>query len=86
LADIEGSVENLRWAALSAEAAAALDPYSLEHPKRLMNLYERLGDGENARKWAGTALKLDEQTKYDRAVRGLSKTQREEAERLAGKP
>lgn len=47
------------------KAASELDPYSLTHPMRLAALYEEFGPPEEAGRWAGRVLELDEYNRMD---------------------
>ncbi|MGE3109146.1 MAG: O-antigen ligase family protein [Phycisphaerales bacterium] len=75
---------DLRAAADAAEQGAALDPYNLEFPKRLMRLAVALHDPQSASKWARKLLELDALKRLDAQAQGLSPDERIEAGRLAG--
>ena len=64
------------------ERAAELDPRSLVHAVRLMDLFAELGDAEAAGDWARRALEVDEQHRLDPLSR-LGEGERARAERIA---
>lgn len=70
------------------KAASELDPYSLSHPVRLAGLYEEFGPPEEAARWAGRVLELDEYNRMDPSgTRRLTDEQKAKYRRLveAGK-
>ena len=77
---------DLAAAAVALEQGTKLDPYGIEQPRRLMQLYARLGQPETARMWAKKVLELDKLKRLDREVQGLSEEDRIEAERLSANP
>jgi hypothetical protein len=81
---------HLNTAADALKVAAALDPYNLEIVLRLMRVYGQLGDAPGASAqaaaWAGKVLELDPLMRLDRTARGLTESEREEAERTARSP
>ncbi len=73
-------------AAASFQRAAGLDPYNLEIALRLMRVYTQLGDAAAAAKWANKVLELDPLMRLDQAARGLTDSERTEAEHTARSP
>ncbi|MFN7020576.1 MAG: O-antigen ligase family protein [Phycisphaerales bacterium] len=68
------------------ERAARLDPYNLEVAVRLCRIARLLGEGAEARKWAGRAVELDDLARLDREARGLAASDRAELEAAAKGP
>jgi hypothetical protein len=62
--------------------AAALDPHGLSMPLRLMRAQAELGNGDQARLWAGRALQANEDLRLD-PLKQLSPADLSEAKRLA---
>jgi tetratricopeptide (TPR) repeat protein len=85
-AEITGEPRPLTKAAAALEQAAALDPYGLEYPVRLMRVYKALGQQDQARAWARKALDVDALQRLDKEVRGLNAADRGEALRLTENP
>jgi tetratricopeptide (TPR) repeat protein len=85
-AEVTGEIRPLSRAALAWEEGAALDPYSLEYPVRLMKAYEDLGRLDEARAWARKVLDVDALQRLDQSVRGLNDSDRGRALRLLEKP
>jgi tetratricopeptide (TPR) repeat protein len=76
----------LTLAAAALKRAADLDPYNLEIALRLMRVYTQIGDPANAARWAHKVLELDPLMRLDQAARGLTDSERAEAERTARSP
>lgn len=76
----------LAHAAAALNRAAGLDPYNLEIALRLMRVYTQIGDPANAARWAHKVLELDPLMRLDQAARGLTDSERAEAQRTARSP
>lgn len=76
----------LTLAAAALKRAADLDPYNLEIALRLMRVYTQIGDPANAARWAHKVLELDPLMRLDKAARGLTDSERTEAEQAARSP
>ncbi|HYE02797.1 MAG TPA: O-antigen ligase family protein [Phycisphaerales bacterium] len=81
-ADPAGARATLARAAGWRARAFAGDPYNPDHPRRLAELHDRLGEPEAAARWARAALDLDRAMRYDREVRALRPDQRARLEAL----
>ena len=75
---IDASIESLLQ-------AAQLDPHGLTFPIRLMEAFAEFGPGDKAAVWARRCLELDGLMRLD-PIRGMTDSQRRQAERLAGGP
>lgn len=86
----DARAEALRKAAAAFERAVALDPYNLEIALRLMRTYSSVAEppeaGQAAQAWARKVLELAPLMRLDPQARGLTESERSEAEAVLRRP
>lgn len=86
LGSIFNDPNELRITANCLELALRSDPGNLDLCKRRFRIAQRLAEPSDIRQWAARCLALDEQTRLDRAIRGLSSVERDELMRARDEP